>query len=126
MLALLVLLASSSFFVDVHTCGGMVKGVALLDQADGCGHQALPPCHKKPMKGCCENDQVVHEGLDFKVTETATLNSSLIVSSIIYHNTVVLAQIVPTVTVKPNHFLYEHPPTRMGQDLIISIHSFLI
>jgi hypothetical protein len=124
-LATLVLLASSSFFVDVHTCGGAVKAVAILDKADGCGHQALPPCHRAAMKGCCENEQVVHESQVIK-GEAAIVTLPALTSIDIIHNTIVLAEIIPAITINPISYFSDHPPALQGRDIIISVQSFLI
>lgn len=59
-MAALVLVASSSFYVGVHVCRGKVNAIALLDEADGCGHQSLPPCHRKAMDNCCNNERIEH------------------------------------------------------------------
>lgn len=124
-MAALVLLASSSFYVGMHLCGGTVKAVAFLQEADGCGHRELPPCHRKAMEGCCENDQVIHESQDIKseVTGVALL---LFSSTHILHNTQVLAEIIPVNTPITAFYFADHPPALTGHDIIISIQSFLI
>lgn len=63
---LLVLVSSTTFSVGMHLCGGRVNGVAFLDAADGCGHAKMPPCHRKMMEGCCDDEMVVHESQGFK------------------------------------------------------------
>jgi hypothetical protein len=124
LLAVLVLMASSSFYVGVHICGGTVKAIAFLQEADGCGHQELPPCHRKAMDGCCENDQVIHEGLDFKTTD-AFAHAPLTAATIL-HTSLVLAEIVPTTSITPIPFRSDHPPALTGYDIIISNQTFLI
>ena len=125
LLGTLVLMASSSFYVGVHTCGGTVNAVAFLQEADGCGHQSLPPCHRQLMSGCCENDQVVHESQEIK-GEVVNITLPALSSTDIAHNTIVLAEIVPAITVNPTAFLTDHPPALAKHDIIISIQSFLI
>jgi len=124
LLAALVLMASSSFYVGVHSCGGSVNAVAFLKEADGCGHQQQPPCHRKATKGCCEDDQIVHERIDFKAIDALTISE--LVATPVAHNTLVIAEVIPTVTVNPTAYLSEHPPALTGHDIIISIQSFLI
>lgn len=124
LLAALVLMASSSFYVGVHSCGGTVKAIAFLSQADGCGHKELPPCHRKAMKGCCEDEQIVHERIDFKTVDALALES--LVATPIVHHTIVLAEVVPTADTKPVHYFSDHPPAISGHDIIISIQAFLI
>lgn len=62
LMAALVLMASTSFYVGMHVCGDRVRAVALLDEADGCGHQSLPPCHRKTAGNCCSNEILEHDG----------------------------------------------------------------
>ncbi|MBX2956592.1 MAG: hypothetical protein KF846_10560 [Cyclobacteriaceae bacterium] len=124
LLAVLVLMASSSFYVGVHYCGGSVKAVAFLNEADGCGHQQLPPCHRKAMKGCCEDDQIVHERIDFKTVDALSFES--IMATPVVHHTIVLAEVIPTANANPTNYFSDHPPALTGHDIIISIQSFLI
>lgn len=125
MLAALVLMASSSFYVGVHICGGTVNAIALLQEADGCGHQQLPPCHRKAMEGCCDDEQLIHESQDMK-GEVLSVALPLLSSTDILHNTLVLAEIVPAADVNPSINFSDHPPALTGHDIIISIQSFLI
>ena len=124
-LALLVLLASSSFYVGVHVCGNTVNAVAFLQEADGCGHQSLPPCHKKMMEGCCENDVVVHDTQEIKADVLTILLPALSATDIL-HNTVLVAEVVPTIENNPSIYFTDHPPELLGRDVVISTHSFLI
>lgn len=125
LLAVLVLMASSSFYVGVHSCGGTVKAVAFLQEADGCGHQDFPPCHRKAMEGCCENDLVIHESQELK-TEAAGIVLPTLFSSDVMHQAVVLAEIIPAAEINPPLYFSDHPPALGGHDIIISIQSFLI
>jgi hypothetical protein len=125
LLTALVLMASSSFYVGVHYCGGTVKAMAFLQEADGCGHQELPPCHRKAMEGCCTDEQVMHESQELKTT-TATLILPTLASSEIIHSTRVIAEIIPDIAVNPAAYLSEQPPALTGHDIIISIQSFLL
>jgi|SRR5690606_18318020 hypothetical protein len=125
LLAALVLLASSSFYVGVHSCGGTVKAVAFLNDADGCGHNQLPPCHRKAMEGCCDDEQIVHQSQDLKAN-AAIVSVADVSSSVILHQTAVLSEIIPTVEVNPVLYFSDHPPALTGNDILISIQSFLI
>jgi hypothetical protein len=68
-LALLVLVSSSSFMVNMHFCGGHVQSVSLIEEATLCPMEVqLPPCHKKmavKKSACCEDKHVAFEGKDF-------------------------------------------------------------
>lgn len=125
LLAALVLLASSSFYVGVHSCGGTVKAVAFLNDADGCGHNQLPPCHRKAMEGCCDDEQITHQSQDLKANATV-VSLTDISSSPIIHHTVVLSEIIPTVELNPVSYFSDHPPALTGNDILVSIQSFLI
>jgi len=69
LLALLVLVSSSSFMVNMHFCGGHVQSVSLIEDAAPCPMEVqLPPCHKKmaiKKSDCCEDTHVAFEGKDF-------------------------------------------------------------
>ncbi len=69
MLALMVLVCSSSFTVNMHFCGGHVQSVSLIEDATPCPTEVqLPACHKKiaiKKSGCCEDKHVAFEGKDF-------------------------------------------------------------
>jgi hypothetical protein len=69
LLALLVLVSSSSFMVNMHFCGGHVQSVSFIEDAAACPMEVqLPPCHKKmavKKSGCCEDKHVAFEGKDF-------------------------------------------------------------
>src|SRR5687767_938329 len=69
LLALLVLISSTSFMVGMHLCMGEVENIALFGKAEGCEKEkALPPCHKHMKPACCEDETVFHEGTDFKAS----------------------------------------------------------
>lgn len=124
LLAVLVLMASSSFYVDVHVCGGSVKAVAFLEQADGCGHATLPPCHLALMKGCCENESIVHKGDDFKTySSEITITTSPFVDVVL--PSILLAEIIPSALVVNTHYRNYDPPLR-STDRTIDLQVFNI
>lgn len=125
LLAPLVLLASSSFYVGVHSCGGTVNAIAFLDEADGCGHQQLPPCHRKAMEGCCADEQLIHKSQELKAS-SANITLPLLSAADPIHNTVILAEIIPAVHTTPTTYIDDHPPALTGHDIILSIKSLLI
>lgn len=125
LLAALVLLASSSFYVGVHYCGGSVKAVAFLNNADGCGHEELPPCHRKAMEGCCNDEQVVHESQELKASSASIILPVLSATDLL-HNPVVLSEIIPAAHPTPTTYIDDHPPALTGHDIILSIQSLLI
>jgi hypothetical protein len=67
LLAILVLVSSTSFMVGMHICMGKVQNIALFGKAESCQKEkALPACHKHMKPACCEDETVIHEGTDFK------------------------------------------------------------
>ena len=124
LLAGLVLLASSNFYITSHSCGGRVNKIAFLEKADGCGHALMPPCHRAMMKGCCEDDVITHDAQDLKVESKLLL--SFTPSFIAITSPVVIAELIPSSSLQAGtpHFDYDTPP-RSG-DLTVALHVFLI
>ena len=108
-LALLVLLASSHFFVDVHFCGDKLKAISFLAEADGCGHAEMPPCHRDLMNGCCDNQQISHDAQDLKKEAVSIQFSPSIDTGVILHP-VALSEIVPQTANQENLLLAYKPP----------------
>ena len=124
LLAALVLLASSNFFVDVHFCGDHLKAISFLSEADGCGHAELPPCHREAMKGCCENTQISHDAQDLK-KEAVSIQISPTVESGLVCNALAVAEIVPEFTTeKKSSRSYKPPLPKTDRQVVLSV--FLI
>jgi len=123
--AFLVLFSSSSFVVGVHFCGGDIQNVALFTKAEGCEmERKLPPCHKQLSKPCCEDETIIHDGEDFKVSKfdiTISGASSLDVEL----PSVIVSEIIPSSALSRIRFYDYDPPTRAG-DLTVSLQVFLI
>src|SRR5688572_20623693 len=78
LLAMLVLLSSTSFIVGMHICMGEVQNVAIFEKAEGCAmEKQLPPCHRHAKAPCCEDELVVHNGDELKLLELLALSSVL-------------------------------------------------
>lgn len=67
LMALLVLLSTSSFTVDRHFCGGLLMDVAVFSEARSC----VMGIHEHSNKGtsaekdhCCRNEKILVEGQD--------------------------------------------------------------
>jgi hypothetical protein len=123
-LAALVLVASSSFYMATHSCGGRVNKVAFLEKADGCGHQSMPPCHRQLMKGCCEDKVIAHDAQELKSEANINLTSLLPtfeLATIVY----VLAVIVPAEETSSTAFLKYDIPLR-SIDRTVTQQVFLI
>jgi hypothetical protein len=123
-LATLVLLASSSFYMSTHSCGGRVNKIAFLEKADGCGHQSMPPCHRQLMKGCCEDEIIAHDAQDLK--SEANLNlPSLLPTFELAPIVSVLAEIIPSAEQSRITYLKYDTPLR-STDRTITQQVFLI
>jgi hypothetical protein len=123
--ALLVLFSSSSFVVGVHLCGGHIQNAALFTKAEGCEmEKKLPPCHKQLSKPCCEDETIIHEGEDFKVSNTdITLSGTP--SLDIELPSVIISEIIPSSPISRIRY-YDYDPPSRGSDLTVSLQVFLI
>lgn len=123
-MAVLVLMASSSFYLSTHVCGGEVKAVAFLAEADGCGHADLPPCHRALTKGCCENHLIAHDGQDIK--KESVLETLPLLPTLQYTITpVILATVVPASPALP-HFNFHYDTPLSDTDRSVVLCTFLI
>ena len=128
MLALLVLVSSSSFMVNMHFCGGHVQSVSLIEEATQCPMEVLPPCHKKmavKKSGCCENKHVAFEGKDFnkQVQDFSSLNLQAI------HCVVSLPMIMEVIQVNEALTFSNNTPYKppiVERDIPVLVQSFLI
>ena len=77
LLALLVLVSSSSFVVNMHFCGDRVQSISIIEAATPCSMEVqLPPCHKKmaiKKSGCCEDKHMAFEGKSFNTLQDFSL-----------------------------------------------------
>ena len=84
-MALLMMLSSTGFSMDIHYCQDQLKGISLIGKAKSChDRQATPPCHKTKKTchhneeslsqaekdNCCHNETVVIEKTDLDATAT--------------------------------------------------------
>jgi hypothetical protein len=123
-LAALVLVASSSFTVNMHLCGGSVQSVSLIEKATPCPMEInTPPCHKAFAKrSCCDDEQFTYSGQDFKNQQAATVQ---IAQQAWVSDLPVLAQVVPVASVSYPHHTFYKPPL-LQHDIPVLIQSFLI
>ncbi|HEY8935475.1 MAG TPA: hypothetical protein VIM65_09655 [Cyclobacteriaceae bacterium] len=123
--AILVLFSSSSFMVGLHLCGGHVQKVALFTKAEGCGmEKKMPPCQKHQSKACCEDETIVHNAQDFKVSTNQISITALPVFDIIQH-AVLIAEVIPTSIISTKQYAYYDPPLR-PTDITVDLHTLLI
>lgn len=129
LLALLVLVSSSSFMVNMHFCGGHMQSVSLIEEAAPCPMEVeLPPCHKKveiKKSGCCEDKHVEFEGKDFnaKVHDFSLLNWQTInwVSSL-----PVIMEVVQVNEALAFSNYTPYKPPLLERDIPVLIQTFLI
>jgi hypothetical protein len=123
--AFLVLFSSSSFMVGVHLCSGQIQNIALFTKADGCEmEKRMPPCHKHETKPCCEDETIVHEGQDFKVSVT-DITIAAIPAMDMQLPPVLISEVIPSAPIsRITHYNYD-PPFRPA-DLTVSFQVFLI
>lgn len=125
LLALLVLVSSTSFMVGMHVCMGHVQDIAVFTKADACEKEAsLPPCHRQQTAPCCEDETLVHERQDVKAsTLKAQLNAPVAVD--IDRAMVMISEIVPAAPAAQVRYHNYDPPLR-SCDLTVEHRVFLI
>ena len=78
LMAMMVLLSSTGFAMDIHYCQNQLKSINLAGKAKTCHEKVVKPnCHKKEnsseqssidKKNCCHNESIVVEKTDLKLT----------------------------------------------------------
>ncbi len=125
LLALLVLMSSTSFMVGLHFCGGDVQHIALFSKAEKCAmEKVVPPCHKHLQEPCCADETIIHEGDDFKAS-VAKIHVAAPDFSVVEHFPVVIAEVIPDSPVSRITFEAYDPPLR-SYDRIVDLQVFLI
>lgn len=125
LLAILVLVSSTSFVVGLHICMGEVQNVALFGKADSCEKEkALPPCHKHMKPECCQDETYIHEGDDFK----ASIEHIHVIAPVaidIEQSVVPIAEVIPAAEISRTQYTDYDPPLRSA-DLTVEHQVFLI
>lgn len=129
LLALLVLVSSTSFSVNMHVCGGHVASVALVQKAAPCPMELMPPCHnsmhqEKKSNGCCEDKSVDFEGKDFS-SKVEHISLELQNTSWIAELHYVISIVIPS-SVKAHQSFTLYKPPLLSQDISVLVHSFQI
>jgi hypothetical protein len=128
-LAVLVLVSSSSFTLNMHLCGGSLQSVSLIEDATPCPMEVqLPPCHKniaKQKSDCCQDSHFAFEGKDFNYS-FQDLNN---VTSLHSDYSVVLPYLMEVVETElasaASDYLPYKPPI-LERDIPVLTQSFLI
>lgn len=124
-LAIMVLVSSTSFMVGMHICMGEVQNVALFGKAESCREEkAVPVCHKHMKPACCEDGLVYHEGSDFKGS-VEHIHVSLPAPIDIEQPVVLISEIIPASPIAQFKYYNYDPPLR-SCDLTVEHQVFLI
>ena len=124
-LAILVLVSSTSFMVGMHICMGGVQNIALFGKADSCQMEKdLPACHKHSKPACCDDELVYHKSTDFKgsiehihIVAPAPMNIEQLV--------VLISEVIPASPLARIQYYKYDPPLR-SCDLTVEHQIFLI
>ena len=125
LLAILVLVSSTSFMVGLHFCKGQIQNIALFTKADGCEKEKkLPPCHRHLKAPCCADKTVVHNGEDFK----ASVDQIQIIAPTpldAEQPLVLLSEVIPSAS-SPDIKYYDYDPPLRSYDLTVEHRVFLL
>jgi hypothetical protein len=125
LLAILVLVSSTSFMVGMHICMGDLENIALFGKAESCQKEkALPACHKHVKPACCEDEVVYHEASDFK----ASIEHIHIVAPVpvdLEQPMVLISEVIPASPIAQFEYYNYDPPSRPC-DLTVEHQVFLI
>lgn len=127
LLALLVLISSSSFTVNMHLCGGHVQSVSVIEKATPCAMELAktPPCHKSmaKKKSCCTEDHITFEGKSFKSHEVTSL---LLLQSFWVVELPLISDLNIPVASATEFHLSQYSPPLIDRDITLQLRSFLI
>jgi hypothetical protein len=125
LLAILVLVSSTSFVIGMHFCMGEVQNIALFGKADSCQKEkALPACHKHMKPACCEDETVFHEGTDFKAS-VEHIHITAPAPMDIEQPLVLISEVIPAAPIASIQYYKYYPPLRTC-DLTVEHQVFLI
>ena len=80
LMAMLMLISSTGFSMDIHYCQNKLAGISFFGKADCCAKAAkTKPCHSQQTKattgvckaekdGCCRNESIIIKKADFDAT----------------------------------------------------------
>ncbi|HPH46649.1 MAG TPA: hypothetical protein PKU83_06565 [Chryseolinea sp.] len=129
LLAMLVLVSSTSFSVNMHVCGGHVSSVAIIENAAPCAMEQMYACHgivhsEKKSNGCCEDKSLTFEGKDFSSNVehvSPEVQNASWIAELPY-----LISVVPSVSVKAHSSFTLYKPPMLSHDISVLVHSFQI
>lgn len=124
LLALIVLVSTTSFTIDKHLCMGRVQSVAILHDAAPCPMEMMAESGMNGMDDCCQDTQTKIEGNDLQVKNLKPVSieyQSLWVATV--------AHLIETFDLESASTYVAHPlykPPLLDQDVPVLIQSFLI
>lgn len=125
MLALLVLVSSTSFMVGMHLCMGEVRNISFFTPAESCDlAKSLPPCHRHTLPPCCDDETLVHNGEDFQALSDNVHLAAPAADHIVQPN-VLIAEVIPASPASRTPYYHYDPPLRT-LDLTVEHRVFLI
>lgn len=124
-LALLVLISSTSFKVGIHLCMGDVQNVSFFSRAAGCEkQQSLPPCHRQTKTRCCDDETVIHKADDLKAS-IAQMPVAVGAPMDLEKPLILISEIIPAAPVSRSSYRNYDPPLP-SDDLTVELQVFLI
>ena len=124
-LAILVLVSSTSVMVGMHLCMGEVQNIALFAKADACEkEQSLPPCHRQIQDPCCQDETVILEADDFKAS-IAHYHVPVPAPLDIEKPLILISEVIPAAPLARFRYHNYSPPLR-SCDLTVEHQVFLI
>ena len=125
LLALLVLISSTSFMIGMHLCMGEVQNIALFTKAEGCEkEQSLPPCHRHTTAPCCEDETVIHKSDDLKAS-IAHMHVAIQAPMDLEQPLILISEVIPAAPLSRFKYYSYDPPLR-SCDLTVEHNVFLI
>lgn len=128
-LALMVLVSSSSFVVNMHFCGGQIQSVTLIEEAAPCPMEVnLPPCHRnmaKQMNDCCEDGHLAFEGKDFNYSFKALNEVVVLAAGFVAELPFIMEVIQVNEALTASNYIPYKPPI-VERDIPVLVQSFLI
>jgi hypothetical protein len=125
LLAVLILVSSTSFMIGMHFCMGEVQNVSFFGKADSCEkEQSLPPCHRHEKVPCCEDETVMHQGDDFN----GSIDHHHLVAPVkvdVERQPVFLVEIIPSAPLSGVAF-YDYDPPLRSYDITVGQQVFRI
>lgn len=127
LLAVLVLLSSTSFQVGMHFCQGEVRDIAIFSKASGCEKERqLPPCHRHTKSSCCDDETVVHEADELAASSQPKSPGVDSFDQLdIDLPFVLISEVIPSSPTSQHPFDYYRPPL-ISDDLTVAFRSLLI